>query len=158
MTPSRKPASRRTPPAPPDTSAAWTALVRGFADDPDVALPSGSRGKFGATALKVDGKIFAMLVQGALVVKLPGADIEAAIAAHQGQRLAMRGRVMKEWLVVSEAPRRWLALARRARAFVSGGAPRPARRSVPPAKAAAPAPASLRSRRRPSPARRKGAR
>lgn len=104
-----------------DSDAAYGALARGFADDPRVTLPTERRGKFGGNGLKVDGKVFAMWVRGALVVKLPRSEIDAAVAAARGERLSMGpGRVMKEWLVVHEARHRWPAIARRARAFVAG--------------------------------------
>lgn len=101
--------------------AAYAALARAFEGDPSVTPPNETRGKFGANGLRVDGKIFAMSVRGALVVKLPRNEIDDAVAAGRGERLSMgRGRVMKEWLVVHEAEDRWPAIARRARAFVAG--------------------------------------
>jgi TfoX/Sxy family transcriptional regulator of competence genes len=100
--------------------AAYVALARRFVAQPGVSLPAEKRGKFGSNALKVNGTIFAMLVKGALAVKLPPAEVEAATAAGRGEPLSMgRGRVMKEWLVVNEPPR-WYAVAERARAFVAG--------------------------------------
>lgn len=102
--------------------AAYHALAREFARDPRVTPPAAERGRFGANGYKVDGKVFAMSVGGALVVKLSKREVDAAIAAGQGERLAMGGRVMKEWLVVDGSPATWRALARRARAFVSGDA------------------------------------
>ena len=101
-------------------AAAYATLGRRFADQPRVTLPTGKRGKFGSNALKVDGKIFAMLVKGALAVKLPLAEVESASIAGRGEPLAMGGRVMKEWLLVNEPSRRWHAIAERARAFVAG--------------------------------------
>lgn len=75
---------------------------------------------FGASALKVNNKIFAMLVQGTLVVKLPRQRVDALIDAGAGERFdAGQGRLMKEWLALdpmSEAD--WLALASEARTFV----------------------------------------
>lgn len=85
-------------------------------------LPAATGGKFGANGLRVDGKIFAMWVREAFVVKLPASDIEAAVAEGRGERLVMgKGRVMKEWLVVHEPPTSWRAIAERARKFVAGG-------------------------------------
>jgi hypothetical protein len=105
-----------------EAAASYTALVRRFADQPRVTLPAEKRGKFGSNALKVDGKIFAMLVRGALAVKLPREEVESATLAGRGEPLAMgRGRVMKEWLLVNEPPKRWYAVAERACAFVAGG-------------------------------------
>jgi hypothetical protein len=102
-------------------AAAYAALARRFLDQPRVTLPADQRGKFGSNALKVDGKIFAMLIRGSLAVKLSPVEVEAATMAGRGEPLAMgRGRVMKGWLVVKEPPQRWYAVAERARAFVAG--------------------------------------
>ena len=66
---------------------------------------------FGTNAgLRVSGKIFAMLVRGELVVKLPRDRVDAG-----------KGRPMKEWASVPpSASRRWKALVEEARAFVRG--------------------------------------
>lgn len=102
-------------------AVAYAALARRFVGQPRVSLPADKRGKFGSNALKIDGKIFAMLVKGALAVKLSPAEVEATAMAGRGEPLSMgRGRVMKGWLVVNEPPRRWYAFAERARAFVAG--------------------------------------
>jgi hypothetical protein len=102
-------------------AAAYAALGRRFADQPRITIPAEKRGKFGNNALKVDGKIFAMLVRGALAVKLPPAEVESATIAGHGEPLAMGpGRVMKGWLVVNEPSPRWYTFAERARAFVAG--------------------------------------
>jgi hypothetical protein len=103
------------------STVAYAELARRFERQTGVTLPAPRRGKFGENALKVDGKIFAMLVKGALAVKLPAAEVQAATEAGRGEPLAMgKGRVMKEWLVVLEPPSRWFALAERARAYVTG--------------------------------------
>jgi hypothetical protein len=65
---------------------------------PGVTPPQGGRG-FGRSALRVDNKIFAMLVRGRLVLKLPRARVDALIAAGEGIRFdANKGTPMKEWL------------------------------------------------------------
>ncbi len=82
--------------------------------------------RFGATELKVGGKIFAMLVRDRLVVKLPQARVAALVAAGTGERFDPRhdGRLMKEWLVIApSATEQWQSLAEEALAFV-GAAPR----------------------------------
>jgi hypothetical protein len=78
--------------------------------------------KFGAGAIKTDGKIYAMLVRGKLVVKLPAEKVAALIADGKGANFdAGKGRPMMEWLVVdpSQEGEEWLALAKEARAYVS---------------------------------------
>jgi hypothetical protein len=103
----------------------FDALVEAFADAPNVTAPADdpttTRG-FGSSALKVMGKIFAMLAQDRLVVKLPKARVDALVAAGDSERFDPRhdGRVMKEWLVV--APGReddWLPLAQEALRYVA---------------------------------------
>jgi hypothetical protein len=78
---------------------------------------------FGSTGqLKVDGKIFAMLVRGKLILKLPADRVQALVGSGDGEPFdAGKGRPMREWLALSSTSRRpWFALAREAMAFVSG--------------------------------------
>jgi len=101
-------------------AAAYRALAAAFADDPRVTPPAEERGRFGSNGYAVDGKVFAMSVDGALVVKLSKADVDAAIADGHGARLTMGTREMKEWLVVTAPASRWRDYAERARRFVGG--------------------------------------
>ncbi len=89
---------------------------------PGVTPPQGGRG-FGRSALRVDNKIFAMLVRGRLVLKLPQARVDALIAAGEGIRFdANKGTPMKEWLSLDPASALpWCPLAREALDFVRGG-------------------------------------
>jgi TfoX/Sxy family transcriptional regulator of competence genes len=83
-----------------------------------------SRGRFGSSGLQVGGRIFAMLVRGSLVVKLPRQRVDALVAAGQGERYDPRrdGRLMKEWLVVApDAREDWQELAEEALRFVGSG-------------------------------------
>jgi hypothetical protein len=64
-----------------------------------------SRGKgkgFGSGALKVNGKIFAMMSsKGEFVVKLPKERVDELLRSGQGERFDPgHGRLMKEWVVV----------------------------------------------------------
>jgi TfoX/Sxy family transcriptional regulator of competence genes len=83
------------------------------------ANPSEKKG-FGSSALSVDGRIFAMLVSGRLVVKLPKARVDALVDAGWGERFdANKGRPMKEWLAIDPAhDTGWESLAREALMFV----------------------------------------
>ena len=97
----------------------YAALVEEFLGERDVE----QSGKgFGSDALKVRGKIFAMLSHGRLVVKLPRQRVDALVASGDGERFDPRhdGRVMKEWLALAPTSQiEWLSLAREARAFVA---------------------------------------
>jgi TfoX/Sxy family transcriptional regulator of competence genes len=76
---------------------------------------------FGANeGLRVSGKIFAMLVRGELVVKLPKDRVDALVDADAARRFdAGKGRPMKEWASVpASASRRWRGLVEEARTFV----------------------------------------
>lgn len=98
----------------------FAALVETFAGEPEVTHEGTG---FGSSGLKIGGKIFAMLVRGALVVKLPRSRVEEFVAAGEGERFDPRrdGRLMREWLVAGPALEgEWLSLAREALAFVSG--------------------------------------
>jgi len=84
---------------------------------------SPSRG-FGSKALKVNGKIFASLTRGRLLLKLPEKRVDALVASNKAARFSTGvGRVKKEWLTVAPSSKReWLALAKEARAYVGGQA------------------------------------
>jgi TfoX/Sxy family transcriptional regulator of competence genes len=70
--------------------------------------------------LRVSGKIFAMLVRGELVVKLPKDRVDELVQAGAARHFdAGKGRPMKEWASVpASASRRWKGLVEEARAFV----------------------------------------
>jgi len=99
----------------------FDSVVEAFLGLDGVAPPAPERSGFGSGALKVHRKIFAMLVRGRLVVKLPAKRVSAAIAAHQGEAFdANKGRPMREWLAIPlESSLDWEAVAREALGFVS---------------------------------------
>lgn len=102
--------------------AALVAALLGNAAVTSGADDGRKQHRFGASELKVGGKIFAMLSNGRLVVKLPRARVDALVAAGQGERFDPRhdGRLMKEWLVLGpSADADWLPLAQEALAFVA---------------------------------------
>ena len=78
---------------------------------------------FGSPGLKVNGKVFAVLVKGQLVVKLPRQRVDALVAAGQGEYFDPgMGRLMKEWVSVPvRAASIWPGLAKEALAFVGSG-------------------------------------
>jgi TfoX/Sxy family transcriptional regulator of competence genes len=81
---------------------------------------AGKKG-FGSSSLTIGGKIFAMLVNGRLVVKLPRDRVDALVTSGDGERFDPgHGRVMKEWLSLEPTSQEdWLALAREAMTFVA---------------------------------------
>lgn len=96
----------------------FAAVVQEFSGERRVAY--GGKG-FGSTALKFDGRIFAMLSsKGRFVVKLPRERVDELVGRGQGQYFEPgRGRLMKEWLAVSGQSISWLELAREAYRFAS---------------------------------------
>jgi hypothetical protein len=104
------------------TDECFEQVVQALAAEPGVSLPTGGR-TFGGNALKVDGRIFAMLVRGTLALKLPRQRVTEMIRSGQAQPYdAGKGRPMKEWLTVpAESHADWLPLAREALAFVRAG-------------------------------------
>lgn len=78
---------------------------------------------FGSTGqLKVKGKIFAMLVKGKLVVKLPSGRVDSLAAGGEGERFdAGTGKHMREWFTLSSSStQRWHTLAHEGMRFVEG--------------------------------------
>jgi hypothetical protein len=102
-------------------------IVSLLRDKPGVTAPSadgGARKSFGASGLKINNKVFAMVSsKGEFVVKLPRERVDALVASRDGTRFDPgHGRVMKEWLVVSPKSKLdWLSLAKEAMAFVGSG-------------------------------------
>jgi hypothetical protein len=96
---------------------AFAKVTRAFANDTDVSFGR----LFASDGLKVHNRIFAMLVRGSLVVKLPKARVDALVAARRGDRFDPgHGRLMKEWVVIGPGDADWLSLAKEARRFVAG--------------------------------------
>src|SRR5215468_1319986 len=76
----------------------FEALVEQLLAVPGVTPPGPGRG-FGSHALRFNNKIFAMLVRGRLVLKLPAARVDALVASGEGIRFdANKGTPMREWL------------------------------------------------------------
>jgi hypothetical protein len=100
--------------------ARYQALVDSLLSLPDVRPPTEGKG-FGSGALTVGGKIFAMLANDRLVVKLPRQRVDALMAGGEGVRFDPgHGRIMKEWLSVEPGyEEHWEPLAREALEFVS---------------------------------------
>jgi TfoX/Sxy family transcriptional regulator of competence genes len=104
----------------PEAQARFAELVATLVGREGVTLGTGRRG-FGSNALQVDGRIFAMVSRGHLVLKLPTARVAALIAGAAGAPFdASKGKPMKEWVVLEQASEsRLLGLAQEALAFVA---------------------------------------
>ena len=89
---------------------------------PGVTPPRGGSG-FGRSALRYQGRIFAMLVRGQLVVKLPASRMTALIRSGNGTAFdANKGTPMREWLSLDPGSELdWLALATEALDFARAG-------------------------------------
>ncbi len=113
-----------SPPQTPEDQ--YATLVDALIGEPDVALGSAGKKRFGASTLQVNGKIFAMLVDDTLVLKLPRQRVDALIEAGEGERFVPgHGRAMREWVTIAPAVgERWLPLAREALTFVGQTAER----------------------------------
>ena len=97
----------------------YADLVDDLMGTEGVTAPAGGSG-FGRSALRYRGKIFAMLVRGSLVVKLPAPRVSELVGAGEGLHYdANKGTPMKEWLSLDpESDLDWLTLAREALGFV----------------------------------------
>jgi hypothetical protein len=75
---------------------------------------------FGSGALKVNGKIFAMMSsKGAFVVKLPKERVDELVSTGKGEYFDPgHGRLMKQWVAVHSPKTGWTRLAQEARNFV----------------------------------------
>ena len=101
-----------------DAAALFADLCAQYAGVTGVTGPEGSRRRFGSETLKVNNRIFAMLVDGRLVVKLPRDRVAALVGDGAGEPFgAGKGRPMKEWVVVVDGDA-WPALAEEAFTFV----------------------------------------
>jgi hypothetical protein len=94
----------------------FVPVIEAFARDPRVSY--GGQG-FGSRALRLDGKIFAMLsFKGKFVVKLPRDRVSELIRLGRGVYFDTgRDRIMKEWLAVVGNQASWLGLAKEAHRF-----------------------------------------
>ena len=106
----------------PNTDAASTdplfaPVIKALSSDRSV-----TQGKmFGSTGLKVGGKVFAMIVKGWFVAKLPADRVQELIGTGKGDYFDPgHGRVMKEWVSMPPATKAiWVKLAQEAKEFVS---------------------------------------
>ncbi len=107
-----------------DAHQRFAAVVAAVADEPGVTPPDPAGGRrFGSDTLRVSGSIFAMCVQGGLVVKLPAQRVAALVAEGVCGPFAQgAGRPMREWATVVD-PAQDLPLVREALRFVGSSGP-----------------------------------
>ncbi len=76
---------------------------------------------FGSHGLKVNSKVFFMLVNDRMVVKLPRARVVALVESGKGEFFDPgHGRIMKEWIALDlDSKRFWKKLAREALVYVT---------------------------------------
>lgn len=98
----------------------YEELARQLARQPGVTRVTEGKGFGSSGQLKADGRIFAMLVRGELVLKLPRARVDELVGAGHGTHFdAGKGRPMREWFVLTpSSSKRWLTLAQEAMDFV----------------------------------------
>jgi TfoX/Sxy family transcriptional regulator of competence genes len=109
---------RKPPPGASPGDPAFARVLDAFSRERGVTTGT----MMASVGLKVDGKIFAMLVRGKLVAKLPKDRVDALVEAGAGKRFDPRhdGRVMKEWIELEGREPPWIELAREAHRFVKG--------------------------------------
>ncbi|MCW3492861.1 hypothetical protein [Microbacterium sp. SSM24] len=80
---------------------------------------------FGSEGLRIRGKVFGFVgYRGALVVKLPAERVDALDGTDGMERMVMRERAMREWMLVpASAGDRWDPLLAEAFAFVDSITP-----------------------------------
>src|SRR5262245_37639165 len=103
--------------------SSFATVVDAFAGDSSVTRGTGKG--FGSGALKVKGKIFAMMsAKGQFVVKLPKRRVAEMVASGRGEHFDPgHGRLMKEWVIVQDDAESWVALAAEAYRFVKTSKP-----------------------------------
>lgn len=102
-----------------DPQTEFDTLAQGLLARPGVDSGTGFGGSPGSGST---ARIFAMLVRGRLVVKLPAARCAELRDAGAAEALAVGRRVMQEWIeVLAEDRETWQALAGEAYAFAGGG-------------------------------------
>jgi TfoX/Sxy family transcriptional regulator of competence genes len=98
--------------------AAFEPIVNAFRGDAKVTTAK----MFGSPGLKVNGKVFAMVVKGKPVVKLPKGRVDDLVSSGSGEYFNPgHGKLMKEWIAVTGTKPSWVDLSREAYCFVKGG-------------------------------------
>jgi hypothetical protein len=107
-----------SPAAAADLAERFEDVVDALVGIDGVTPPRGGSG-FGRGGLRYQNKIFAMLVRGRLVLKLPAERVDALVTSGEGDRFdANKGTPMREWFSLApDSAQPWLPLAGEALAF-----------------------------------------
>ena len=113
--------------APRTAEQAFAAIVDALGGRPGVSIPEPAafrEPRFGSSALRVNGKIFAMVSHGRLVLKMPARRVTELIGSGHGEAYdAGKGRPMREWVSMDPTRQdRWLELATESLEFVGSRA------------------------------------
>jgi hypothetical protein len=101
-----------------DDISRFAALQAEYADDPRVTFGTGFGPKAG---MRVDGRIFAMLVNGGIALKLPSDRVQSLIEVGLARPFGMgKKRPMKEWTSIPVDAAEAHALVAEAYAHVGG--------------------------------------
>jgi TfoX/Sxy family transcriptional regulator of competence genes len=94
-----------------EVDLSFTPVVKAFVRDRQVSYVK----MFASMGLKVNGKVFAVLVKGKFVTKLPRDRVDELVRLGNGTYFDPgHGRLMKEWVAVSCGQESWVELAREA--------------------------------------------
>ncbi len=101
----------------PEVHPSFVPVVAAFANDPRV---SRKRMFSSDNVLSVKGRIFAMLVKGKFVAKLPKERVDELVSGGEGEHFDPgHGRLMKEWISIPAGRTDWVKLAKEAHRFVT---------------------------------------
>jgi hypothetical protein len=110
------------PPTSTETHKRFAAITSTLLSEAGVSIGASEKRTFGSSALKVNGRIFAMVTsKGLFVVKLPRTRVDALTSEGRVRNFDPgHGRPMKQWCVVETGTAKdWVSLAREAMAFVA---------------------------------------
>lgn|GEM_PF-3471152 len=90
--------------------------------------PVESKSMLKSSGLAVNGSVFAIHVNEAIVLKLPETVVTELVSSHRGQPFGMGGKVMREWVSLDGLDEgEQVELAERSRTFVAGLTRKPRR-------------------------------
>lgn len=100
-----------------EAQKAFDSIIAIYGNNPGVSI-----GKmFGSPGLKVNNKVFALLVKNQLVVKLEKERVDSLVAEGKGQYFDPgHGRLMKQWITIPMTfQAEWPNLAEEARKYLA---------------------------------------